>query len=450
MLRLYDTARRERTQLTVTTPGQVTMYVCGPTVYDDPHLGHGRMAVVFDVLRRTLERRIGSVRFVSNITDVDDKIVDRAHRSGIAPPELAARFEARWWQAMDKLAIARPSAAPRASEWIPAMVALTQRLLEAGHAYETPTGVYLAVEHVPDYGLLKHQSLAELQAGARVEPDETKRSPLDFALWKRLEREAYGYDTPLGWGRPGWHTECVVMSTNLLGERFDLHGGGLDLAFPHHENERAQATLLGMPFAQHWIHNGFVELEGEKMSKSLGNTLDLLGAIERFGGRTVRLAYLRAHYRSPVELGTEAFVQANSQLARLDEVARDGNANEADAADLEAFWTALDDDLDTPVALAELADIARAARSASQAGERALAARRQAAVARMLAELGLAPETRSEAPPEVYELLARREEAKRAGDYALADELRAYISTLGWQVRDTREGPQLVPSTGPR
>jgi cysteinyl-tRNA synthetase len=445
MLRLYDTARRERTQLTPGTPGQVTVYVCGPTVYDDPHLGHGRMAVVFDTLRRTLARRVAPVRFVSNITDVDDKIIARARERGVAPAQLAARYEARWWEAMDALGVERPTETPHASAWIAEMVRVAERLLALGHAYETQTGIYLSVADVPDYGLLKHQDLAELRAGARIEPDEAKRSPLDFALWKRVSPEDYGYASPLGWGRPGWHTECVVMSTGLLGETFDLHGGGLDLAFPHHENERAQAALLGMPFAQHWMHNGFVELAGEKMSKSLGNTLDLHGALGRFGGRTVRLAYLRAHYRSPVELGEDALVQAAAQLARLDELARTALAEEAEQEDLERFDAALAEDLDTPAALAELAEVARAARAAARAGERAPASRRSAAVAAMLAALGLAPARAADVPEEVRALVTDREAAKRERDWPRADALRSRIGELGWQVRDTPSGPELVP-----
>ncbi len=264
-----------------------------------------------------------------------------------------------------------------------------------------------------------------------------------------MPRESYGFATQLGWGRPGWHTECVVMSTGLLGPSFDIHGGGLDLAFPHHENERAQAVLLGMPFAQRWIHNGFVELAGEKMSKSLGNTLSLRGAIARVGGRAVRLAYLRAHYRSPVEVSDDALAQASALLARLDEVARDADPNALERTDLAAFDDALASDLDTPSALAVLAETARAARAAAIAGERATASRRRAAVAAMLEALGLGTPRMAQAPLEVLNLVAAREEAKRAREWSRADELRERIREQGWQVRDTRSGPELVPIAVP-
>ncbi|ACU53274.1 cysteinyl-tRNA synthetase [Acidimicrobium ferrooxidans DSM 10331] len=446
MLRLYDTARRELIQLTPGTPEQVTVYVCGPTVYDDPHLGHGRLAVVFDTLRRTLERLVAPVRFVSNITDIDDKIVDRAAREGVTPPAIAERYESRWWDAIDALGVRRPTVAPHASEWLDAMVALIERLVDRGHAYMTKNGVYLSVDHVPDYGLLKHQALEELRAGARVEVDDAKRSPLDFALWKTVESDAYGFATSLGYGRPGWHTECVAMSTELLGSTFDLHGGGMDLVFPHHENERAQASLLDMGFAQHWVHNAFVELEGEKMSKSLGNTFGLHDAIASAGGRVVRLAYLRAHYRSPVELTTTTLEQAAAQLARLDSQAGAGDARAAEPADLEEFDAALADDLDTPAALAVMAEAARAARSAALAGESALANRRRAALAAMLETLGLPVPPRASIPSEVTALVAERDHAKRDRDFARADALRAEIAALGYQVRDTPNGPEILPA----
>ena len=249
----------------------MSVYVCGLTVYDVPHLGHGRMALVFDVLRRFLEFRGLEVRFVSNITDIDDNIINRASEEGRSEAEVAAEYEAVWWDAVDALGVKRPTETPHATAFVADMVALIAALVDGGVAYETSDGVYLAVDEIDGYGLLARQSLDSLRAGRRVEPGEEKRSPFDFVLWKKARPGEPTWDSPWGPGRPGWHTECVVMSLDLLGEGFDLHGGGLDLAFPHHENERAQAVGLGKAFARHWVHNGWVMVEGEKMSKSLGN-----------------------------------------------------------------------------------------------------------------------------------------------------------------------------------
>ena len=246
------------------------MYVCGPTVYDLPHIGHGRANLTFDILRRYLSFAGLKVHHVANVTDVDDNIIKRAAELGRTEPDVAAEFEARWWEAMDALGDLRPQDIPHATQYIEDMVALVGELVARGNAYETPDGVYLEVSKVDGYGLLAQQPLDSLQAGARVEANEDKRSPLDFALWKKAKEGEPSWDSPWGPGRPGWHTECVVMSLDLLGEGFDLHGGGQDLKFPHHENERAQAVADGKAFARHWMHNGWVEVEGTKMSKSLG------------------------------------------------------------------------------------------------------------------------------------------------------------------------------------
>ncbi len=282
MLRLHDTATGTVRPLELRTEGEVSMYVCGPTVYDLPHIGHGRYNLVFDVLRRYLLFCGLAVHYVSNITDVDDNIIRRANEQGRTEPEVAAEFEARWWEAMDALGVLRPDDSPHATAYIDDMVELVGDLSARGVAYETSDGVYLDVDQVPGYGLLARQSLDSLRAGARVEENEEKRSPLDFALWKKAKEGEPAWDAPWGAGRPGWHTECVVMSLDLLGDGFDLHGGGQDLAFPHHENERAQAVAEGRPFARHWVHNGWVEVDGTKMSKSLGNFTSLTELLARY------------------------------------------------------------------------------------------------------------------------------------------------------------------------
>ena len=289
MLRLYDTATGTIHPLALRTEGEVSMYVCGPTVYDMPHIGHGRANLTFDILRRYLSFTGLKVRHVANVTDVDDNIIRRAAELGRTEPDVAAEFEARWWESMDALGDLRPQDIPHATQYIEDMVALVGQLMAMDKAYETPDGVYLEVSKVEGYGLLAQQSLESLQVGARVEANEDKRSPLDFALWKKAKPGEPSWDSPWGRGRPGWHTECVVMSLDLLGEGFDLHGGGQDLKFPHHENERAQAVADGKVFARHWMHNGWVEVEGTKMSKSLGNFTTLPDLLSRYDARAYRV-----------------------------------------------------------------------------------------------------------------------------------------------------------------
>ncbi|MGH9082601.1 MAG: cysteine--tRNA ligase, partial [Acidimicrobiales bacterium] len=322
MLHLHDTATGSVRPIERRDAGRFAMYVCGPTVYDLPHLGHGRFALVFDVLRRYLAFSGLAVRHVSNVTDVDDKLIARAAAEGRAEAEVAAEYEARWWEAMDALDVLRPTDVPHATAYVDDMVSLVADLVGRGAAYETGDGVYLDVASVPGYGLLARQPLESLRAGARVEQREEKRSPLDFALWKKARPGEPTWESPWGPGRPGWHTECVVMSLGLLGEDFDLHGGGQDLAFPHHENERAQAVAAGRGFARHWVHNGWVTVDGVKMSKSLDNFTSLTDMLARSDPRSYRLLVLRSHYRSPLEVTGPTVADAEKALARLDALAR--------------------------------------------------------------------------------------------------------------------------------
>lgn len=266
MLHLHDTTLGVTTPLDLRQPGQVSMYVCGPTVYDDPHLGHGRFNVAWDVLRRYLAWSGLDVRFVSNVTDIDDKIIARAEVEGRTPEAVAAEYERVWWETMARLGVEPPNDTPHATAYVVDMIALIERLIAAGHAYVGGDGVYFAAESVPGYGLLARQTIESLRVGARVEVGEEagKRSPIDFALWKSAKPGEPSWESPWGRGRPGWHTECVVMALDLLGEGFDLHGGGQDLAFPHHENERVQAIAAGCAFARHWAHSGMVVAEGER------------------------------------------------------------------------------------------------------------------------------------------------------------------------------------------
>ena len=461
MLRLHDTATASVRPVELREPGQVSMYVCGPTVYDYPHLGHGRFTLVFDVLRRYLLFLGLDVTYVSNITDIDDNIIKRAAEEGRSEEEVTEEYEAAWWEAMDALGVLRPTATPHATDYVDDMVSLVGDLMARGVAYETSDGVYLDVDKVPGYGLLAGQPLDSLRAGARVEGNDEKRSPLDFVLWKRAKPGEPQWAAPFGAGRPGWHTECVVMSLDLLGDGFDIHGGGQDLKFPHHENERAQAVAEGRPFARHWVHNGWVVVDGEKMSKSLGNFTSLTDLLARRDGRAYRLLVLRSHYRSPIEVTAATIADAEEALVRLDNLARRfsladpladggyvvdgvGAGADLDPSAVERFRLALDDDLDTAAATAGIFDLARRANSAMDAGDEAgaeLAARTAAVLA---AALGLAVRPADVAPDdESLALAAERDAARAARDWARADELRAVLSERGWAVEDGQAGTVL-------
>jgi cysteinyl-tRNA synthetase len=383
-MRLHDTALGRLAELVPRHEGKVSMYVCGPTVYDHPHVGHGRFLLVFDVLRRYLEWWGFEVTYVSNVTDIDDKIINRANREGRSPDDVAAEFERAWYDAVDRLGVKRPTHDPHATAYVEEMVAWVAGLVDGGVAYETSDGVYLSVAAVPDYGLLKSgQALDDMRAGARVEVNEEKGSARDFALWKKVKPGEPSWPSPWGPGRPGWHTECVVMALDLLGEGFDLHGGGQDLAFPHHENERAQAVAAGKEFARRWAHNGFVVVGGGeggaavKMSKSLGNFTSLTDLLASHDPRAYRLLVLQSHYRAPVEVTPGSLEHASATLRGLDDFVRRtadlplGSA--PDEAAMAAFRAAMDDDLSTPAVVALLSDLRRRANVHLDAGEAAAA-----------------------------------------------------------------------------
>jgi len=460
VLRLHDTATGTVRPLEQRNEGEVSMYVCGPTVYDMPHIGHGRANLTFDILRRYLSFTGLKVHHVANVTDVDDNIIKRAAALGRTEPDVAAEFEARWWESMDALGDLRPQDVPHATKYIERMVALVGDLMTKGMAYETPDGVYLEVSRVDGYGLLAQQSLESLQVGARVEANEDKRSPLDFALWKKAKEGEPSWDSPWGQGRPGWHTECVVMSLDLLGEGFDLHGGGQDLKFPHHENERAQAVADGKVFARHWMHHGWVEVGSTKMSKSLGNFTTLPDLLARCDARAYRVLVLRAHYRSPIEVTPETLADAEKALGRLDGLARrfdvaellaetDGAfvvegtppATGVDPGASAAFRARMDDDLDTPGALAGIFELVTAAHSAADVGDEDEGGRLAHTAAVLAAALGLSLRAADvEVDEESARLVAARDEARRARDYARADALRDELVARGWTVEDTASG----------
>ena len=449
MLRLHDTALGRLAELEPREPGKVSMYVCGPTVYDLPHIGHGRFVLVFDVLRRYLEWCGHEVVYVSNVTDIDDKIINRANEEGRPPEAVTAQYEAAWYDAVDRLGVKRPTADPHATAYVEQMVSWVDGLVAAGKAYETSDGVYLSVDSVPGYGLLARQSLDSLRAGDPLGAEE-KRSPLDFALWKKVKPGEPSWPSPWGPGRPGWHTECVVMSLDLLGEGFDLHGGGQDLAFPHHENERAQAVAAGREFARRWAHNGFVEVGGEKMSKSLGNFTTLTELLDAHDPRALRLLMLQSHYRAPVEVTPSSMEHAAQALRGLDELFRrtaglGGADADPDPDAVEAFRQAMDDDLATPTVVALLSSLRRRANTHLDAGDQTSAAPLAAAVREIAGAVGLVLGGAGEesVPPEVTELVGRRDEARAARDFAAADALRDQLVALGWVVEDTPGGTKI-------
>ena len=457
MLRLHDTATGTIEPLVLREPGRVSMYVCGPTVYDVPHIGHGRFALAFDILRRYLEFSGLEVRYVSNITDIDDKIIARAIKEERTLSDVAREFEAAWFTALDGLGVKRPTVSPRATEYVEHMVALVSDLVDRGIAYETSDGVYFSVDRVDGYGLLARQSLDSLRSGARVEPGEEKRSPLDFVLWKKAKPGEPKWPSPWGDGRPGWHTECVVMSLDLLGDGFDLHGGGIDLAFPHHENERAQAVATGRTFAHHWVHNGFVMMGGEKMSKSLGNFTSLTDLLARTDGRAYRLLLLRSHYRSQVEVTPDTVADAEEALKGLDALVRRFHLEDAPLADtaseavtlgadavaVSSFRAHMDDDLGTPAVVAGIFELARQANLAADAGDDADGRRLALTAAVLCAALGLPLYGRVEPDEATKDRAAARDAARAAKDWARADAIRAQLEADGWHVEDGPEGGQL-------
>jgi cysteinyl-tRNA synthetase len=448
MIRLYDTAHGKVLPLEPREPGKVSMYVCGPTVYGPPHLGHGRFSLVFDVLRRYLEWSGNDVLYVSNITDIEDKIIERAEQEGRPWQEVTAEFEAVWWDAMDRLGVKRPDRDPHATAYVEQMVGLIGDLLERDRAYLTDDGVYLSVGSVEDYGLLAHQSIDDMRAGGgdrEVVGHAQKRHPADFVLWKFAKPGEPSWPSPWGDGRPGWHTECVVMSLDLLGDGFDIHGGGMDLAFPHHENERAQAVSVGRTFARHWVHNGFVEVGGEKMSKSLGNFTTLVDLLDEHDARAYRLIVLQAHYRSPVEVTAATVSSAEAALDRLDALARrvaDLPDAEPDEAALEAFRARMEDDLDTPAAMAQVFGLVTEVNTLLDAGDEAAAAPLVAAWWSILGAMGLVPRDHSadQVPDDVAAMCRARDEARAAKDWGTADTIRDELVALGWVVEDGAAG----------
>ncbi len=428
----------------------VAMYVCGVTPYDEAHLGHARVYVTFDIVRRHFGRSGYTVKYIQNFTDVDDKIIARANERKISPKALADTCIADYFTQMDKLNIARADAYPRVTEMVPQIVAFIDTLVQKKKAYVVDGDVYYAVKKFAPYGSLSKRNIEELQTVARVYPGEKKKDPLDFALWKGTKPEEpaeVSWDSPWGKGRPGWHIECSVMSTHYLGPTLDIHGGGQDLIFPHHENEIAQSeAATGKPFVRYWMHNGFVTINHEKMSKSLGNFFTLREIFEKYHPRVVRYFLLSQHYRTPLDFSDDKLVAARSALEGLDEVyqkltqAASKETAQPDPAYISRFREMLDDDFNTEKALSVLHDLKHeAANGLTKKPPAELAVLAATMKSLMEDSLGI-PVLVDAIPAEALELKTKRETARREKRWSDSDALRAQLDTLGYRVEDNPGG----------
>lgn len=474
-LRIYNTLTRRKEEFQPLRPGRVGMYVCGVTVYDMCHIGHARSIVLFDVIFRYLRSSGYDVTYVRNFTDVDDKIINRANEVGENWKDLAERFVREFYVDMDALGVLRPTHEPRATEHINQIQGLIQKLLELGHAYVTDGDVMFSVESFPGYGNLSGKKIDELVAGARVNVQEKKNNPLDFALWKAAKPGEPAWESPWGPGRPGWHIECSAMSMEYLGQSFDIHGGGADLCFPHHENEIAQSQgATGVPFVRYWIHNGFVNISAEKMSKSLGNIVTIRDILKKVHPESLRVFLLSAHYRSPLDYNETSIREAGVALERLygavatlNDLLEAGGTSETLPTELtklrQRFSEAMDDDFNTPRCLAALFDAARAINRISTEKQSVADVPRSDLLVkagedlRALAQdtLGLLNEDPEEfltaarhggvedlgiSEDKINELIHARAEARKSRDFARADEIRAQLAQKGILLEDTPEG----------
>ncbi len=449
-IRLYNTLTRSKETFEPLNPERVTMYACGPTVYNYAHIGNARPAVIFDLLFRLLSRDYPGAVYARNITDVDDKINAAAAQKGVPISEISKRYTDAYHADMAALGVGAPTFEPRATNHISEIIDMIARLIASGHAYEAEGHVLFAVESFPDYGSLSGRDLDEMLSGARIEVAEFKRHPGDFVLWKPSADPLPGWDSPWGYGRPGWHIECSVMAEKHLGETIDIHGGGQDLVFPHHENEIAQSVCAhhGQPFARYWLHNGFVTVNRRKMSKSLGNTLVVHDLLKHEHGEVLRYQLLSAHYRQPLDWSDEALAQSRRTLDRIYGVLRNhkDQAGGLPAASQpgEAFLEALRDDLNTPVALAEMNRTARNLGSTESVQEATQLAAELLADGELIGVLGEDPdawfEGAGDEDEQIESLIQQRNEARANRNFDLADSIRDQLTGMGIVLEDGAGG----------
>ena len=463
-MQIFNTLTRKKEEFVPMKEGEYRIYVCGPTVYNYIHIGNARPAIVFDTLRRYLEYRGNKVLYVSNVTDIDDKLIRRAIEENTTVSELAARYEAEYFKDTKGLNVKPLTAAPRATEHIAQILDIVADLIEKGYAYVARNGdVYFRTKRFAGYGKLSHLVLEDLEAGNRElrsqMDDDLKEDPADFAVWKAAKPGEPAWDSPYGPGRPGWHIECSAMARKHLGKTIDLHAGGQDLVFPHHENEIAQSECAnGCTFARYWMHNAFLNIDNHKMSKSAGNFFTVREIAEKYGYEPIRYFMLSAHYRSPLNYTAELIEACRSSLDRL-YTCRDNldfaisNASDAGssllaekaAAAKVKFNTAMDDDLNTADALAAVFELVKEINTLSADASRGALETAAAAFDELTGVLGLVYNRRTdETPAEVLELVQKRADAKKAKDWATADAIRAQLAEMGWNVEDTPQGPKVV------
>jgi len=472
-LRVYNTLTGSKEEFVPINPGKVGMYVCGVTVYDHCHIGHARANVVFDMIYRYLQAKGLEVTYVRNYTDIDDKIINRANRDGVPYNEISERFIKEFDSDMARLMLQLPTFQPKATEHVPEIIALVQKLIDKGFAYQSGSDVFYRVDRFEGYLKLSKRNLEDMQAGARIEVDDKKEHPMDFALWKGAKPGEPYWESPWGQGRPGWHIECSAMSTKFLGETLDIHGGGKDLIFPHHENEIAQSEAAsGKPFVKYWLHNGFVNINAEKMSKSLGNFFTIKEVLERYDAEVLRFFLLSAHYRSPIdfsdqnlkeaELGLERIYKALSGIDERLTAGPDHGATE-ESAELEEkcsaiatrFIEAMDDDFNTAMALGHIFDLVRSINRALPVSPLELLKRVKEEVARIAATLGVCDSvpaaflqrmkdrktSEMEIPVEEIEaLIAERAEARKAKNFKRSDEIRDLLLERDIVLLDSPQG----------
>lgn len=463
-MQIYNSQTRKKEEFVPLHPGKVGIYACGPTVYDYFHIGNARPFIVFDVLRRYLTHRGYEVTFVQNFTDIDDKMIRRANQEGITVKELGDRFIAEYYKDAGSLGVRPATVHPRATEHMQDIINLVKTLQDKGYAYEVDGDVYFDTQKDHGYGKLSGQNLDDLEAGARIDVDDVKKHPADFALWKAQKPGEPAWESPWGMGRPGWHIECSAMSMKYLGETFDIHAGGKDLLFPHHENEVAQSECAtGHPFARYWMHNGFINIDNEKMSKSLGNFFTVRDIVKEYNPEDVRMFMLSAHYRSPVNFSRDMVAQAHASLQRLytardhmlflSKSAKDQPLSQEEnallekiAAHAQRFDDAMDDDLNTADAMGAIFELVKDANvSLNDQSSKAAIEKILATLNELTDVLGLLSKKADDGlPAEIQEMVDARAQARKEKNWKRSDELRDALAAAGYIVKDTPQGQNVT------